>query len=74
MRRGKIPAAQGEILGPFPAPGKSPTREKQPVCYVCRRLRRALLLHRTGRFMQNVKMRGAHFPGAEVPIPVAVRK
>lgn len=44
MRRGKIAAAQGEILGPFPAFGKSSSWEKQPVCYVCRRLRQAVLL------------------------------
>lgn len=29
MRRGKIPAAQAEILGPFPAAGESPTRVGQ---------------------------------------------
>ena len=73
-KRGKTTAAQGEILGPLPAPRKSPTQEKQPVCFVCRRLRRALLLHRTERFMQNVEARGAHFPGAALPIPVAVRR
>ena len=73
-KRGKITAAQGELLGSLPAPGKSPTQEKQPVCFVCRRLRRALLLHRTERFMQKVGKRGAHFPGAAMPIPVAVRR
>lgn len=35
MRRGKITAARGEILGPLPAPRESSTWEKQPTCYVC---------------------------------------
>lgn len=74
MRRGKIPGAQGETLGPFPAPGKSPTRGKA-ACLLCLQASEASPAPpQNGQFMQNVKMRGAHFPGAVMPIPVAVRK